>query len=153
MKPVILPVPHIQQRKPGECLAACAAMALGYIGISVAYDRLLKLLNVRDFGTTSSQIRNLEKLGVVVIYKTGTLDELYEHLTNDRPCIAFVKTHQLPYWTEETDHAVVVAGLDDKMVYLNDPDFLDAPIQVARGDFDLAWLEWEELYAALMRRS
>ncbi len=27
----LLPVPHCQQHKPGECLAACAKMALDYL--------------------------------------------------------------------------------------------------------------------------
>jgi len=37
----ILPVPHLPQRKQGECLAACAAMMLNYLGHSVSYDKLL----------------------------------------------------------------------------------------------------------------
>jgi hypothetical protein len=35
-------------------------------------------------------------------------------------------------------------------VYLNDPTFLEAPIQVSRGEFDLAWLEKDEVYEALI---
>jgi hypothetical protein len=31
MAATILPVPHIPQRKQGECLAACAAMMLNYL--------------------------------------------------------------------------------------------------------------------------
>ena len=41
---VLLRVKHIQQRVRGECVAACSAMALDYIGLSASYDRLLKLL-------------------------------------------------------------------------------------------------------------
>ncbi len=37
-------------------------------------------------------------------------------------------------------------------VYLNDPARPNAPIEVSHGDFDLAWLEQDEFYAALMRR-
>ncbi len=50
------------------------------------------------------------------------------------------------------NHAVVVTGLDDDYIYLNDPAFTNAPIQVRRGDFDLAWLAQDEYYALLMRR-
>lgn len=64
--------------------------------------------------------------------------------------VAFVKTGELPYWDEDCDHAVVVAGLDDEVVYLNDPAFPDAPVQVPRGDFDLAWLGRDEFFAALV---
>jgi len=66
-----------------------------------------------------------------------------------QPCIAFVKTGELPYWKRSVDHAVVVAGIDDGYVYLNDPDLPTAPISVSLGDFDLAWLEHDEMYAVL----
>ncbi|HLB45575.1 MAG TPA: cysteine peptidase family C39 domain-containing protein [Anaerolineales bacterium] len=152
MKPVILSVRHVRQQAEGECVAACASMVLGYMGLTVAYDQLLKLIRVNWFGTPFFKLRELEQLGVTVIYKQGLLRELHEHLLNDRPCIAFVRTSELSYWSLATDHSVVVVGLDDKSVYLNDPEFADAPIPVSRGDFDLAWLERDEIYAVLLKR-
>lgn len=153
MSSVILPVPHVPQRQLGECLAACAAMLLLYLGLSVNYDRLLKLLQIWPDagGVPAPNIRELERLGVTVIYKQGTLEELEDHLLNNRPCLALVQTGELPYWDEDTLHAVVVIGLDENTVHLNDPSFLTAPIQVSRGDFDLAWLARDEMYATLMR--
>ena len=152
MKPIHLPIRHIRQRNPGECLTACAKMALDFLGVSVTYDHLVKLLKIESFGAVFSKVRELEQVGVQVIYKRGTLEELHDHLSNNRPCIALVWTGELPYWQSSTFHAVVVAGLDDQSVYLNDPDFPDAPVQVSHGDFGLAWLERDELYAALMKR-
>lgn len=152
MKLVILPVQHVRQRAGGECVAACAAMVLGYMGIEVDYDRLKDLLRVNWFGTPFFRLRELEQLGITVVYKQGLLRELHEHLLENRPCIAFVHTSELPYWSLSTDHAVVVVGVDDKQVYLNDPEFPDAPIPVSIGDFDLAWLERDELYATFKRR-
>ena len=35
---------------------------------------------------------------------------------------------------------------------LNDPAFEEAPKVVSRGDFDLAWLERDEVYATFLRR-
>ena len=55
-------------------------------------------------------------------------------------------------WNESTLHAVVVVGMDDQHVYLNDPGFPEAPVKVSHGDFGLAWLERDEFYAALMKR-
>jgi uncharacterized protein YvpB len=63
-----------------------------------------------------------------------------------------VQTIELPYWSEPTDHALVVTGLDKTSIYLNDPAFANAPIQVPHGDFDLAWLERDEMYATLIPR-
>lgn len=153
MNAVLLHVPHTSQRRDGECLAACAKMALEYLGLPTPYDRLLKLLKIESFGTFFSNLRELEQLGVTVVYKRGTLDELHDHLSKNQPCIALVETGELPYWERSTPHAVVVVGLDDQFVYLNDPAVDEAPVQVSHGDFGLAWFERDELYAALMRRS
>jgi ABC-type bacteriocin/lantibiotic exporter with double-glycine peptidase domain len=147
MPPVILAVPHIPQRQQGECLAACAAMVLTYLGLSVTYDQLLQLLRVNWFGTPASNIRELENLGLTVFYQQGILADITGHLSNNRPCIAFLQTGELPYWDEAIDHAVVVVGMDEQSIFLNDPAFPNAPIQVSQGDFDLAWLERDEFYA------
>ncbi len=152
MKPVYLSVKHVRQQQDGECLAACAQMALNFLGIPASYDRLLKLLKIESFGAIYSNLRELEQLGVTVVYKRGALEELHEHLRNHQPCIALVQTSELPYWEEATLHAVVVAGLDDQFVYLHDPAFEESPIPVSHGDFGLAWLERDELYAALTKR-
>lgn len=153
MTPVRLSVPHIPQHKDGECVAACAAMLLDYMGVSASYNQILKLLGTEWFGTFASQIRKLESLKLTVIYQRGTFEDLHHHLSNNHPCIAFVMTEELPYWNEERSHAVVVAGLDDDLIYLNDPAFHDAPKAVSRGDFDLAWIKWDEMYATLIKKT
>lgn len=153
MAGILLPVTHREQAETADCLAACAAMVLDYMGMPVAYGRLLKLLRVQWFGAFAFNIRALAELGVDVIYKRGTLAELREHLANNRPPIALVAAGELPYWNQSTLHAVLVVGMDERHVYLNDPGFPEAPVKISHGDFGLAWLERDELYAALMRRS
>ena len=133
-------------------MAACVAMALDYLGISAAYDRLLNLLHITNEGTLFSYVRQIETLGITVVYKQGDLAELHSHLLNNRPCIALVATGELPYWKTATYHTVVVIGLDDQNVYLNDPVADTGGIAVSRGDFDLAWLDRDEYYAAFLRR-
>jgi ABC-type bacteriocin/lantibiotic exporter with double-glycine peptidase domain len=152
MTPIILSVTHIRQARDGDCVPVCTLMALIYMGAAVNFDQLVRLLDTRWFGTTSYKIRELEKLGMTVVYKRGDLQELHEHLLNNRPCIAFVNTGELPYWDRAIDHAVVVVGLDDEHVYSNDPDLPFGPIAIPHGDFDLAWLERDEYYATFARR-
>ncbi len=148
-----LSVPHREQSDEGDCVPTCVAMVLDYEKIAIPYERVLQILKTTQHGTVASKIRDLEKIGVHVIYKKGTLDELREHLSNNHPPIAFVGTSELPYWNSDEKHAVVVVGFDENYVYVNDPAFPNSPIPVSIGDFDLAWLEFDELYAVLTRRS
>ena len=47
------------------------------------------------------------------------------------PPIVAVSTARLSsHWTEDTDHAVVVIGIDNEFVYLHDPDLSSAPTVV-----------------------
>lgn len=151
MTPFLLRVSHVPQHRTGECLAACAAMVLTYMGLPARYEPLLRLLRVKPgIGAASFNIRELEKLGVGIVYKQGTLEELHNQLAHDRPCIVFVKTSELPYWDTAADHAVVVVGLEDRYIYLNDPAFSYAPVEVPHGDFGLAWQGRDNFYAVLM---
>ncbi len=44
-----------------------------------------------------------------------------------------------------------MVGMDEENVYVDDPEFSQSPMQVSLGDFDLAWLERDEMYAVLTR--
>lgn len=152
MLPLILPVPFIRQRNDGDCLVACAAMVLGYMGITVAYNRVAAILQTKPgLGTPAYHVKQLVQLGVNVLYARGTLEAIQTHLEQGFPVIAFVQTKELPYWAADTSHAVVVVGRAEAQLYLNDPAMDIAPIGVGRGDFDLAWLERYELYAVVSR--
>jgi ABC-type bacteriocin/lantibiotic exporter with double-glycine peptidase domain len=150
--PVLLPVAHIPQRRRGECLAACAVMVLAYLGRPIPYNRLLKTLGVQpDVGAPFTNLQLVARYKVTVLYRQGTLAELYRLLAAGWPCIVPVKTHELPYWENvDSDHAVVVVGMDAESIYLNDPAFTAVPIQVPLGDFDLAWFARGESYAVLV---
>jgi ABC-type bacteriocin/lantibiotic exporter with double-glycine peptidase domain len=148
--PIRLPVPHAQQSEQGECLAICTAMVLTYRHIRFNYRRLLKVLRIQPgVGTAFPNIQALKQEGITVLYQQGSISDLYTFLSKDRPVIVPVKTSELPYWEEQTDHAVVVVGMDSHSIYLNDPAFSTVPMQVSHGDFDLAWLERDEYYAVL----
>lgn len=148
----LLPVSHWKQRQQADCLAACAAMILSYLGQTIEYDQLLRLLVIGPIGAPSSNTQRLGALNVIVTYERGSVADLETHLEHDTPCIVFVQTSELPYWSTDTGHAVVVVGMDEDTVYLNDPALGEAPQTVSRGDFQLAWLARDYRYAVITRR-
>jgi ABC-type bacteriocin/lantibiotic exporter with double-glycine peptidase domain len=145
----LLLLPHHKQRQQADCLAACVAMVLEYWKQPLAYTRLIALLGIQDFGAPSSNVRRLADLGLSVSFDQGDLASLEVHLQRGEPCIVFLRTGELPYWVEDTGHAVVVVGLDSDTVYFNDPAFDKAPQQVSHGDFLLAWLDFDYDYAVI----
>lgn len=146
---ILLPIPHFMQQTDGDCLVACAIMALTHIGHAVRYRQIIRLLGTQEHGTPFSHLRSLARLDVTVTVRSGNFPLLYEALAQNLPCIASVQTAELPHWSRRSEHAVVIAGMDNQYVFVHDPAFDVAPILVPYGDFDLAWLAQEELYAVI----
>lgn len=71
------------------------------------------------------------------------IDSIRQWLAHGLPVIALVQTNQLAYWGGETaQHAVVVVGMTDRLVYLLDPAQSEAVITVTIEEF---WLAWDEM--------
>jgi ABC-type bacteriocin/lantibiotic exporter with double-glycine peptidase domain len=146
----LLPVPHYRQHEPGECLAACSAMALEYLNLPVDYSKLVAQLKIiRKAGAPFRNLRSLESLGVKVIIDHGELDTLHACLERGLPPITLVDTAQLSYWHEPTAHAVVVVGVEGDLIHLNDPAFHDAPKIIPIREFELAWIDLDQFYASV----
>lgn len=146
----LLPISHRQQIQQADCLAACAAMLLDYLQVPMQYEHLLRLLKVRSFGTSLFNLRNLQTLGLFILIEEGDLARLQTHLAIGLPPIVAVSTARLSsYWTEDTDHAVVVIGIDNEFVYLHDPDLSSAPTVVTIEEFESAWLDQDYWYAVI----
>ena len=146
----LLSVSHRQQRRHSDCLAACAAMILDYLHVRVKYSQLLSLLRIQAFGTSFNSLQNLEALGLSVHIGEGDIEQLREHLESGLPSVVFVDTGQLTsYWNEQTNHAVVVVGMEENQIYLNDPEFDSAPQLISMDEFLLAWEEKDYLYAVI----
>lgn len=145
----LLPVPHRQQTEEADCLPICVAMVLEYFGHSPNYAKLYKLLNATPYGTPARNVQRLTALGCDVVYSSSTLEGIAEYLTAGIPIIIFLRTSELPYWKIATNHAVVVVGLDEEFIYLNDPAFPTAPQHVSHLEFLLSWLEFDYTYAVI----
>jgi ABC-type bacteriocin/lantibiotic exporter with double-glycine peptidase domain len=147
----LLPVSHWKQRQQADCLVACAAMILDYLQIPVNYEQLMRWLRTMPIGTFFRNLRHLEstlRLSVTVGY--GNIQTLRSHLETGLPIIVSVNTQLFTYWNnQETIHAVVVIGIEEDKIYVNDPAFEDAPKEISLTEFGAAWFEEKELYAVI----
>jgi len=102
-------------------------------------------------GTFFRNLRYLEAaLGLSVTVGYGDLQILETHLETGLPIIVSVNTKMLSYWNnQETIHALVVIGMDEEQIYVNDPAYADASKAIPLAEFELAWFEEKELYAVI----
>jgi ABC-type bacteriocin/lantibiotic exporter with double-glycine peptidase domain len=147
-----------RQPVEADCLVACVAMVLNYLAVPVHYQRLRQLLGTTEAGTPFPRMDRLRARGWFVERGRGDIETLWTHLTRGLPVIVAVRTDNLPHWLNRTDiadeekatdHAVVVVGLDNDTVYVNDPDFDQAPLGIALNEFLLAWSDRDYAYAVI----
>ena len=153
MPKTLLAVSHLQQRAESDCLPPCVQMVLTYFGGDESYEQLTQILGTRWFGTPVENILRLDNIGSKVPLKESSLEEISSHLQNNRPVIAFVNTADLPYWHIDTNHVVVVVGIDDESVYINDLYFAEASQRVPRASFELSMLRFDFRCAVLETRA
>lgn len=147
--PPLLPIRHVLQEDASGCLAACAQMALEFAGVSTTQRQLNRILGLTEAGIPASRVQLLAQFAVDVHYAAGDEAILQLELDRGTPVIVFLSTGDLPYWSANVQHAVLVVGYDDERVYLHDPVFGEAPQTVTWGDFLLAWSEFDYRYACL----
>lgn len=149
----LLPVPHQRQQQEADCLAACAAMVLGYLNVEIQYQQLLKLLKMKPYGTPGQNLKYLSSLGLQIVYREGSLEQIKNYLQNGVPCITLVRTADLSYWDYGTDHALVVVGFDEQAISVNDPAFNEYPISVPVIEFELAWMAFDYRYGVITHQA
>jgi ABC-type bacteriocin/lantibiotic exporter with double-glycine peptidase domain len=145
----LLAVEHCIQESGAGCLAACGQMALRYVGIEQSQRRLNQLLGLTSIGVPYPHLKRLAQLGVQVVMDAGNQARIRQEIDNNVPVVAFLFTGDLPYWHDNTPHALVIVGYDGINCYVNDPAFSVAPQVVLWGDFLLAWSEMDYTYAII----
>jgi hypothetical protein len=125
-------------------------MLLAYLEQPALQEDIARLIGTRSWGTPASNILRLTSWGFHVYYGTASLYSLQAYLEAGIAAIAFVRTSELPYYEDDTPHAVVVIGLDANVIYLLDPAYQDEiPINVPVGDFALAWSHFDQAIAII----
>lgn len=142
---------HRRQRLEADCLVACAAMVLDYLGITRSDAWLTRLLETTAIGTPFSNIERLaDALGLVVEYaEWATLTRFAPYLEEGLPIIVAVDSDAPDQWPYYQNHAVVVVGFNDDEVYINNPAAFDAPEVVDMNTFLWAWSRRDYEYAVI----
>ena len=149
---ILLDVPYLPQHEPGGCLVACAAMVLAHLEQPALQEDIARQIGARPAGVPAFNIRRLAAWGLDVQYGQGSLNELSAALARGHSPIIFLRTSELPYWQEDTPHAVVLVGLDTDSAFLLDPAYEDeVPVSVTLGDFLLAWSHFDMVYALIAK--
>ena len=144
---------HRRQRAETDCLVACAEMALNQIGIQIEYDRLAKLLKAGPWFTPFYHLHHLESLRLSITLGQYGDRSLFEHYIElGLPVIVSITTLGWQHWQQEiTQHAVVVVGIDreNDLLYIHDPFFENAPIEMSLIEFEAGWIEKDQAYAVI----
>lgn len=149
---LLLGLRHRRQQR-ADCLVACAAMVLEYLGVSVDEERLRRILGTTANGTPFPNIERLSTLGFFVDYgRQGDVALFERSLEVGLPVIVAVETLGWRHWDSEiTSHAVVVVGFDQASdhIYIHDPFFANAPLEMGLLEFEVGWEEKRRQYAVI----
>ena len=151
MPRILLTVSHLQQQTEADCLPVCAQMVMTNLGFAVSYSELINLFDTKSFGTPFRNIKRLEQLGASVTIEHLALAEIEANLLARIPVVACVHTADLGYWSRAVDHVVVVVGVDENQVYVNDPSLSTGQQPVPHTEFELAQLHYDNLCAIIQR--
>lgn len=148
----LLDVPYLSQHEPGGCLVACAAMVLAYLEQPALQSDIARQIDAQPAGVPASNIRRLAAWGLKVQYGQGSLNELSAALSMGNAPVIFLRTSELPYWQEDTPHAVVLIGIDTEAAFLLDPAYeSETPVSVTLGDFLVAWSHFDMVYVLITK--
>jgi uncharacterized protein len=148
----LLPVQPFQETlHKSYCGPAALKMVLNYYDIEKTEDELAALCGTTsDLGTDDQGIkRAAENCGLKVEIKNeSTFDDIQGWLDKKTPVIVNWFTSGRPDYPEDSvpeGHYSVVVGLDDKNIYLQDPE-VGRLRTITRDDFIRVWFDYTEDY-------
>ena len=133
----MLPVkPYLQSA--GLCGPACLKMVLEYYGIKKSEAELAKLSKANPAKGTTAQnlVAAAKKLGFIAFYKDfSTIKEIKKYIDKKIPVI-------VDWFSGDDGHYCAVAGIDNKFIYLQDPD-LNKINKIDLVTFQRVWFDFE----------
>lgn len=133
------------------CGPASVKMVLAYWGVNKTEEELAQLCGTdRDLGTTDEGIKKAaEQLGFTAeIHNNSSFDDIQTWLDKKIPAIVNWFTRGRTDYDESEvpdGHLSVVVGLDDKYIYLQDPE-IGKLRTLDRDDFLRVWFDFKPAY-------
>lgn len=144
----LLRVSHRQQTKDGDCLPTCVEMVLDFQKVNVNKRRLRRTLRSKWFGTPFENVKY--PTNYKVTFGHFLPDEIHNYLAAKLPVIAGIRTGDLTYWNnEDTDHVVVILGMNQEFVIVNDPILSFGEKRIPMTEFELARIAFNDLCAVI----
>ncbi len=146
---ILFHVPDTRQSANYSCGATALQAVLDYWGIDIEEDELMALLNTSpDFGTDERDIvRVAQQMGLEAEIKDNiTLEDLEKSINEGVPVIIDCQSwrgssYSNKSWTDDwyDGHYMVVIGIDENNVYLEDPYTLGSRGFIPRNEFLERW--------------
>lgn len=142
---ILLQVPDVRQSTNYSCGVACFQAVIRYWGgEDLREDQLIKYLNITSEGADPEDlIQGAEKKGFQAeIRENLTLDDLKKSIEQGVPVIIGAQAwkEKNKFWeTDDSGHYMVVIGIDNKNVYLEDPSILGSRGYISHEEFIVRW--------------
>jgi ABC-type bacteriocin/lantibiotic exporter with double-glycine peptidase domain len=139
---------HYRQQDKAACIPAAIRMVISHfdetLAESLSESDLMRLLGTGSTGSLLEHLPRLNQLGFEAISEESSLTELalFLHLFQT-PVIAVLYAGYVEYLKSDSLHAVVIVGMDEEKVYLNDPLRETSPIVLSIDQFNRAWSFWD----------
>ncbi|MDD1723749.1 MAG: C39 family peptidase [Methanospirillum sp.] len=158
---LLLTVPDVRQGTEYTCGASALQAVLNYWGIDMREDELVELLNTtEESGTPPENIQSVAaSLGLTAsVEENLTPEQLEESIDANIPVIIAAQAWNGEYaddgtwisvtpesWNDtwEDGHYMVVIGIDDRNVYLEDPAQLGTRGVIPIGEFLSRWHDYD----------
>jgi len=138
-----LKIPHYKQELNNSCLPACIRMVLSFFNITKSEQDIRRLVKIKPAGVNPLNLIHLKNWDIEVNISFSNFDILEDIITQKKPSIALLWTGELDYWDSEKYfdylHAVVVIGIDNENILVNDPAFSKYPQHFPVNNFLEAW--------------
>lgn len=111
------------QQTPHTCLPACVRIVLHYYKQEYSEEVIAKACKVNLRGARFDDVVTfIESIGFEITrIKEGGLNDLFEHLAENKPVIVALGAEHLPNSKTRVTHAVVICGLEGSEVIFIDP--------------------------------